>query len=155
MVGWHHWLNGHEFEQTLRDSGGQRSLACCSLWGRRQFDTTEWLNNNWEVRGHRDIRRSDMVKPQAWPVSWPGGRADSPAWLCPSSHICLLWQIQKIFSKMGRCFWGPPCKEDREQNYLYFELKKKKVVIRFFWHDLAVQEPPLRCKCRVHHGSHW
>ena len=32
MVGWHHQLNGHEFEQTSGDSGGQRSLACCSLW---------------------------------------------------------------------------------------------------------------------------
>ena len=30
MVGWHHWLNGHEFEQTLEDGGGQRSLVCCS-----------------------------------------------------------------------------------------------------------------------------
>ena len=33
MVGWHHWLNGHEFEQTLRDSEVQGSLACCSPWG--------------------------------------------------------------------------------------------------------------------------
>ena len=32
LVGWHHWLNGHEFEQTLGDSEGQGSLACCSLW---------------------------------------------------------------------------------------------------------------------------
>ena len=33
MVRYHHWLNGHEFEQTLQDSGGQRSLECCSPWG--------------------------------------------------------------------------------------------------------------------------
>ena len=33
MVGWHHQLSGHEFEQTLRDSEGQGSLACCSPWG--------------------------------------------------------------------------------------------------------------------------
>ena len=33
MVGWHHWLNRHEFEQTLGDSEGQGSLACCSPWG--------------------------------------------------------------------------------------------------------------------------
>ena len=32
MVGWHHILNGHEFEQTLGDSEGQGSLACCSSW---------------------------------------------------------------------------------------------------------------------------
>ena len=35
MVGWHHRLNGHEFEQTPGDSEGRESLACCSLWGRR------------------------------------------------------------------------------------------------------------------------
>ena len=35
MVGWHHRLNGHEFEQALGDSGGQGSLAGCSPWGRK------------------------------------------------------------------------------------------------------------------------
>ena len=45
MVGWHHWLNGHEFEQTLGDSGGQGSLACCSPWGHKESDTIQWLNN--------------------------------------------------------------------------------------------------------------
>ena len=42
------WLdaNGHEFEQTLVDSEGQRSLVCCSPWGRKESDTTELLNNN-------------------------------------------------------------------------------------------------------------
>ena len=33
MVGWHHWLSGHEFEQTLGESEEQGSLACCSPWG--------------------------------------------------------------------------------------------------------------------------
>ena len=46
MVGWHHWLNGHEFEQTLGDSGGQMSLACCNPWGSKELDTTYWLNNS-------------------------------------------------------------------------------------------------------------
>ena len=46
IVGWHHWLNGHEFEQTPGDDEGQRSLLCFSLWGRKESDTTEWLNNN-------------------------------------------------------------------------------------------------------------
>ena len=36
MVEWHHWLNGHEFEQTLGDSEGQGSLVCCSPWGRKE-----------------------------------------------------------------------------------------------------------------------
>ena len=46
MVGWHHRLNGHEFAQTPGDSEGQGSLACSSPWGRRESDTTEWLNND-------------------------------------------------------------------------------------------------------------
>ena len=45
MVGWHHRLNGHEFEQTPRDDEGQGSLVCCSPWGRKESDMTERLNN--------------------------------------------------------------------------------------------------------------
>ena len=44
MVGWHHWLNGHEFEWTLGVGDGQGGLACCSAWGLEESDTTEWLN---------------------------------------------------------------------------------------------------------------
>ena len=46
MVGWHHRLNGHEFEQTPGDGEGQRSLACCSPWGRKESDTTVRLNSS-------------------------------------------------------------------------------------------------------------
>ena len=45
MVGWHHQLSGHEFEQALGDGEGQEGLACCSLWGHKESDVTEWLNN--------------------------------------------------------------------------------------------------------------
>ena len=51
MVGWHHQFNGHDFEQTLGDSEGQGSLACCSPWGRKETDTIEQLNNNWWSSG--------------------------------------------------------------------------------------------------------
>ena len=44
MVGRHHRFNGHEFEQTLGVGDGQRNLACCSPWGQRELDMTEWLN---------------------------------------------------------------------------------------------------------------
>ena len=40
MVRWHHWLNGHEFEQALGDSEGQGSLACCSPWGCKESNMT-------------------------------------------------------------------------------------------------------------------
>ena len=46
MAGWHHRLNGHEFEQTPGDGEGQGSLACRSLWGCKESDTTEQLNNH-------------------------------------------------------------------------------------------------------------
>ena len=44
MVGSHHQLNGHEFEQAPGVGDGQGSLVCCSPWGRKKSDTTEWLN---------------------------------------------------------------------------------------------------------------
>ena len=45
MVGWHHWLNGHEFEWAPGVSDGEGSLACCSPWGRKESDMTERLNS--------------------------------------------------------------------------------------------------------------
>ena len=44
MVGWHHHLHGHEFEQTLGVGDGRGSLACCSPWSRKESDMTEQLN---------------------------------------------------------------------------------------------------------------
>ena len=46
MVGWHHRLNGHEFEQAPGDGEGHGSLVCCSPLGCEELDTTEQLNNN-------------------------------------------------------------------------------------------------------------
>ena len=50
MVGWHHWLNGHYFEQALDDGEGQGGLVCCSPWGHKELDIIERLNNNNEVK---------------------------------------------------------------------------------------------------------
>ena len=44
MVGWHHQLDGHEFEQALGVDDGQESLVCCSPWGHKESHTTEQLN---------------------------------------------------------------------------------------------------------------
>ena len=38
MVGWHHQVHGHEFEQILRDGEGQGNLACCSPWSHKELD---------------------------------------------------------------------------------------------------------------------
>ena len=40
LVGWHHWLDEHEFEPTPGDIEGQGSLVCCSPWGRKELDIT-------------------------------------------------------------------------------------------------------------------
>ena len=50
MAGWHHWLNGHEYEQAPGVSDGQGGLACCGSWGRKESDTTERLN--WTELNH-------------------------------------------------------------------------------------------------------
>ena len=51
MVEWHHRFNRHAFKQTPGDGEGKESLACCSLWGLKESDTTEQLNkdNNQEI----------------------------------------------------------------------------------------------------------
>ena len=51
MVGSHHWLDGHEFEQTLEDGKEQGSLSCCSLWGHKESDRHDWVNNKSSIRG--------------------------------------------------------------------------------------------------------
>ena len=53
MVGWHHWLDGHEFEQALGVGDGQGSLACCSPWGHKELDMTERLNG---TEGYPEIK---------------------------------------------------------------------------------------------------
>ena len=55
MVGWHHQLNGHEFEQAPGDGEGQGSLVCCSPWGRKESDMSKQLNNNNENRYHMRV----------------------------------------------------------------------------------------------------
>ena len=52
MVEWHHWLHAHEFEQAPGVGDGQGSLMCCSPWGHKESDTTEWLN--WTVSNIAD-----------------------------------------------------------------------------------------------------
>ena len=44
LIGWHHWLNGHEFEKAPGVGDGQGSLECCSPWGCKESDTIKWLN---------------------------------------------------------------------------------------------------------------
>ena len=61
MVGWHHQLDGHEFEQAPGVGDRQGSLACCSPWGHKESDTTKRLNST-ETRTNTLIRESQPGK---------------------------------------------------------------------------------------------
>ena len=83
MVGWHHWIDGHESEQTLVDNEGQGSLACCSPWGHKESDTTEGLETNVRSGWSPPLIRSPLRSDGPWrPVNSQTG--NSPV-LPPSS----------------------------------------------------------------------
>ena len=57
MVGWHHRLDGHEFEQAPRVGDGQGSLVCYSPWGHKESDTTEQLNQTHLYPPHNQLAK--------------------------------------------------------------------------------------------------
>ena len=70
IVGCHHWLDGHEFEHALGVSDGQESLACCSPWGCKESDKTEWLNWTEElIPKNTSILINNLPFPQ-WRRAW-------------------------------------------------------------------------------------
>ena len=86
MVGWHHQLNGHEFEQALGVGDGQRSLACCSPWGHKEMDTTEQLNwMNW--RAPPWVRWRKLWVKQVWSRS-----SGFQFWTCHCCWRCIMYQ---------------------------------------------------------------
>ena len=81
MAGWHHRLNGHEFEETPGVGDGQGGLACCGSWGRKESDTTERLSElspgeNWDP----DQGPGDTLQTQGcwWMGLQAEGRTDTP-----------------------------------------------------------------------------
>ena len=69
MVGWHHWLNGHEFGQTPRDGEGQGGLVCCGLWDCKESETTEPLNKE-DTIGLSAIKADMAPKFHEWTLCW-------------------------------------------------------------------------------------
>ena len=59
IVGWHQKLDEHGFEQALGDGDGQGNLACCSLWGCKELNKTEGLNNSSHI--HKKVLRDKEV----------------------------------------------------------------------------------------------
>ena len=64
MVGWHHWVNGYEFEQAPGVGVGQGGLACCSPWGCKESDTTEQLNWTETCTTYLQLWNSSSLKQQ-------------------------------------------------------------------------------------------
>ena len=71
MVGWYHWLNGHEFEQAQGVGVGQGGLVWCSPWGLKESDLTEWLN--WTELSHGFILRIREARRLQRPLKEEGG----------------------------------------------------------------------------------
>ena len=90
MVGWHQKPNGHGFEQTLRGSEGQGSLACCSLWGHKELDTTERLNNN-RTENSTNIYMINFIV--------DSGRTEL-GYRVPGILICVCWQCLSIMLEL-------------------------------------------------------
>ena len=94
MVGWHHQLNGHEFEQAPGVGDGQGSLACCSPWGRKESDMTERLNWNEVLVAHMKYyfisRFTDSLVCQIFsPTTLFNGRRS----LSPSPDLRIPWEF--------------------------------------------------------------
>ena len=75
MAGWHHRLDGHGFGWTLGVGAGQGGLSCCSSWGRKESDMTEWLNWNWKssILQSQDTllkQTYDLIKENGWDDLW-------------------------------------------------------------------------------------
>ena len=94
MVGWHHWLNGHEFEQVLGAGYGQGSLACCSPWGHTESGMIEWMN--W-------LKNTQLSKDLSHQIPW-STECFTPNWI-PSGSVesqQLLWHsVQSLQKQMA------------------------------------------------------
>ena len=78
MAGWHHRLNGHEFEWTPGVCDGQGGLVCCNSWGRKELDTTEWLT---------ELKLSSS--PSTWSRTLFPKETNLLSWWSPNAHVHL------------------------------------------------------------------
>ena len=90
MVGWHHQLNGHEFEQTPGVGNGQGGPAYCSPWGRKVLEMTEWLN--WTEKGTENpvlLPFENKVVVNALGCGSKGGQL-------LTIQTCLWWSVRRV-----------------------------------------------------------
>jgi len=92
MVGWHHWHDGHEFEQALGDSDGQGSLLSCNPWGCKELDMIEQLN--WLTMSPSLVGRFFTMSCLECPhihISPPFWTSEKPKWAFWSTQYNLNW----------------------------------------------------------------
>ena len=115
--GWHHWLLGHEFEETLWDSEGQGSLACWSPWGLKELEMTEWLN---QTEDSKCVQSSGYI---VWfNVEMKSKLTQSETW-----NYCLMFNVWDVVSPAR---WTKKNKVSSESCLLFGNIwvkKKKKV----------------------------
>ena len=90
MVGWHYWLNGHQFEQTPGVGDGQGGPVCCSPLGCKESDMTEWLN--WTELNASQVmlpRKSPKIAEKVfygstslYSLTWKGAMKNGRCWTC-------------------------------------------------------------------------
>jgi len=114
MVGWHHWLYGHEYEQALGVGDGQGSLVCYSPWGHKESDTTKKLD--WTV-----VQAAAAAKSlQSWPIlcdpidgSPPGSpvpgilQARTLVWVAISFSNAWKWKVKVKSLSLVQFFTTP------------------------------------------------
>ena len=88
MVGWHHWLHGHEFELVSGVGDGQEGLVCCSPWGCKESDTTEQLN--WTELVTQTVKNLPAM-PETW--VWSLGQEDPLEKEMATHFSTLAWKI--------------------------------------------------------------
>ena len=86
MVGWHHWVSGQEFEQVLGAGEGQGGLVCCSPWGHKELDATEWGKNRHNL-GNLSMSWSLHKNTKAWSLE--------SFWACAPSEVLGEWCLER------------------------------------------------------------
>ena len=151
MVGWHHQLNGHEFDQDI--GNGERRRACCAVvHGVTESDTTEWLNNNKWIDSDKILGCCFIwgkVYLRGWSLSrdWLKGFSNRLSHIINRNVVnCFLWCcIFKYYCTEKVKMWYPTRKKklgtgrpgnDKEKRVVSFGIRKTWVWIPTLWCDL-------------------
>ena len=130
MAGWHHWLNGREFEWTPGVGDGQGGLVCCDSWGRKESDTTERLNwtgvlgtKRWILSGE-ELGRESRFGSHLWRLAGIS-KGDHGGWGYSGKSEGLVpeWWTDTVL--------GPECVFS--MGWVCFDCKKCQRLLAYWW----------------------